>query len=220
MIRTEQLVKTYENGAIKALQGVDVAIAKGEFACIMGPSGSGKSTFLNMIGALDRPTSGRVWLNGHDLTNVPDLDRIRAREVGFVFQLHNLIPTLTAAENVEIPMFAVGRARAERQKRAAELLELVGLTHRANSIAVKLSGGERQRVSIARALANRPGVILADEPTGDLDSATGREIMKTLEQMRRESGATLIVVTHDLEVGERAGRWFRMRDGRMTEDAR
>ncbi len=215
-IRTVDLVKRYPQAEITALGGVSVEIARGEFFCIMGPSGSGKSTFLNLVGALDHPTSGEVFLNGRALSKEPDLDRVRAREVGFVFQLHNLIPTLTSIENVEIPMMGVGVGRGERRRRAVELLEAVGLAHRQGSIATRLSGGERQRVSIARALANRPSVILADEPTGDVDSHTGEQIMKCILDARRQSGATLVVVTHNPDVARGADRTLHMKDGRFA----
>ena len=215
VIRTVDLVKSYEAGAITALAGVSIEVACGEFACIMGPSGSGKSTFLNMVGALDHPTSGEVFLNGRALSLEPDLDKVRAREVGFIFQLHNLIPTLTSVENVEIPMMGIGVARAERRRRAEELLDAVGLGHRRRSIATRLSGGERQRVSIARALANRPSLILADEPTGDVDSKTGEQIMGCIQQARRQAGATLVVVTHNPELAKGADRALHMKDGRF-----
>ncbi|MHC4605615.1 MAG: ABC transporter ATP-binding protein [Planctomycetota bacterium] len=217
MIRTKDLIKHYEDGRIRALDGVTIEIPRGEFLCIMGPSGSGKSTFLNMVGALDHPTSGEVVLNGRALSNEPDLDRVRAQEVGFVFQLHNLMPTLTAVENVEIPMFAVGLPRRERRRRATGLLEKVGLAERLHSIATKLSGGERQRVAIARALANEPSVLLADEPTGDVDSATGAEIMQALLGARGETGATLVVVTHNPDIAADADRLVRMKDGKFTD---
>src|SRR6185503_17383590 len=155
-IRTIDLVKRYDGAAITALAGVSIEVDRGSYLCIMGPSGSGKSTFLNLVGALDTPTSGDVILNGRPLSTERNLDAVRAREVGFIFQLHNLIPTLTSIENVEIPMMAVGVSRRERRQRAIELLGQVGLSHRLNSVATRLSGGERQRVSIARALANKP----------------------------------------------------------------
>ena len=214
-VRAVDLVKTYEGGAIQALQGVSAEIRRGEFFGIMGPSGSGKSTFLNMIGALDYPTSGEVHLNGRALSKERDLDAVRAREVGFVFQLHNLIPTLTAVENVEIPMMGLGVPRGERRRRAEELLDQVGLSQRLRSIATRLSGGERQRVSIARALANRPSVLLADEPTGDVDLKTGEQILECLLGARRQSGATLVVVTHNPEVVRTADRVLTMRNGRL-----
>jgi putative ABC transport system ATP-binding protein len=214
-IRTVDLVKRYPGADITALAGVSVEVARGQFFCIMGPSGSGKSTFLNMIGALDTPTSGEVILNGRALSKEPNLDAVRAKEVGFIFQLHNLLPMLTSIENVEIPMMALGVPRRERRARAIELLGSVGLGHRLNSIATRLSGGERQRVSIARALSNRPAVILGDEPTGDVDSKTGEQIMACIHEARRQSGATLVVVTHNPDVAIGADRTLHMKDGRL-----
>ena len=215
-VRTVDLVKQYEGGAINALAGVSVEIARGEHLCIMGPSGSGKSSFLNMVGALDYPTSGEVWLNGRALSRERDLDAVRAREVGFIFQLHNLIPMLTSIENVEIPMMALGVRRRERRLRAEELLEAVALPERKRSIATRLSGGERQRVSIARALANRPTLILADEPTGDLDSKTGEQVMACIQEARRKIGATLVVVTHNPDLAPAADRCLEMKDGHLS----
>ena len=212
-IRTIDLVKRYPGADITALAGVSIDVQRGQFFCIMGPSGSGKSTFLNLVGALDTPTSGDVILNGWPLSKERNLDAVRAREVGFIFQLHNLIPTLTSIENVEIPMMAVGLARRERRQRAIELLGSVGLSHRLHSVATRLSGGERQRVSIARALANRPAVILGDEPTGDVDSKTGEQIMACIQEARKQSGATLIVVTHNPDVAKGADRILHMKDG-------
>ena len=212
-IRTVDLVKRYENADITALAGVSISVERGHYLCIMGPSGSGKSTFLNLVGALDTPTSGEVFLNGRALSHERNLDAVRAREVGFIFQLHNLLPTLTSVENVEIPMMALGVSRAERRKRAVGLLGDVGLSHRLHSIATRLSGGERQRVSIARALANRPALILADEPTGDVDSKTGGQIMSCIQEARKQTGATLVVVTHNPDVARGADRTLHMKDG-------
>ena len=212
-IRTIDLVKRYPGADITALAGVSIDVARGQFFCIMGPSGSGKSTFLNMIGALDTPTSGDVILNGRPLSQERNLDAVRAKEVGFIFQLHNLLPTLTSIENVEIPMMALGVPRRERRQRAIELLGSVGLSHRLDSIATRLSGGERQRVSIARALANRPAVILGDEPTGDVDSKTGEQIMACIHEARKQSGATLVIVTHNPDVAKGADRTLHMKDG-------
>jgi ABC-type lipoprotein export system ATPase subunit len=212
-IRTVDLVKRYEGASITALAGVSIEVERGSFLCIMGPSGSGKSTFLNLVGALDTPTSGEVILNGRSLSQERNLDAVRAREVGFIFQLHNLIPTLTSIENVEIPMMAVGVPRRERRQRAVELLGQVGLSHRLNSVATRLSGGERQRVSIARALANKPALILGDEPTGDVDSKTGDQIMACIQEARKQSGATLVVVTHNPDVAKGADRMLHMKDG-------
>ena len=212
-IRTKDLVKRYDGAGITALAGVSIDVERGRYLCIMGPSGSGKSTFLNLVGALDVPTSGEIFLNGRALSSEPNLDVVRAWEVGFIFQLHNLIPTLTSIENVEIPMMAVGVSRGERRARAVDLLTQVGLSHRLNSVATRLSGGERQRVSIARALANRPGLILADEPTGDVDSKTGEQIMACIHEARRQSGATLVVVTHNPDLARGADRTLHMKDG-------
>jgi putative ABC transport system ATP-binding protein len=212
-VRTTNLVKRYDSAGVTALAGVSIDVERGHYLCIMGPSGSGKSTFLNLVGALDVPTSGEVVLNGRPLSTERNLDVVRAKEVGFIFQLHNLIPTLTSVENVEIPMMAVGASRGERRSRAVDLLTQVGLSHRLNSVATRLSGGERQRVSIARALANRPGLILADEPTGDVDSKTGEQIMACIHEARRQSGATLVVVTHNPEIARGAERTLHMKDG-------
>jgi len=212
-IRTKDLVKRYDGAGITALAGVSIQVDRGHYLCIMGPSGSGKSTLLNLMGALDVPTSGEVELNGRPLATERNLDAVRAREVGFIFQLHNLIPTLTSIENVEIPMMAIGVPRRERKERAVELLTQVGLSHRLESIATRLSGGERQRVSIARALANRPSLILADEPTGDVDSKTGEQIMACIQTARKQSGATLVVVTHNPDIAEGADRTLHMKDG-------
>jgi ABC-type lipoprotein export system ATPase subunit len=212
-IRTIDLVKRYPCADITALAGVSIDVARGQFFCVMGPSGSGKSTFLNMIGALDTPTSGDVILNGRPLSQERNLDAVRAKEVGFIFQLHNLLPTLTSIENVEIPMMALGVPRRERRQRAIELLGSVGLSHRLDSIATRLSGGERQRVSIARALANRPAVILGDEPTGDVDSKTGEQIMACIHEARKQSGATLVIVTHNPDIARGADRTLHMKDG-------
>jgi ABC-type lipoprotein export system ATPase subunit len=212
-IRTKDLVKRYDAAGITALAGVSLEVERGQYLCIMGPSGSGKSTLLHLVGALDVPTSGEVMLNGRSLATERNLDVVRAREVGFIFQLHNLIPTLTSIENVEIPMMAVGVPRGERKERAEHLLTQVGLSHRLNSVATRLSGGERQRVSIARALANRPSVILADEPTGDVDSKTGDQIMECIQAARKQSGATLIVVTHNPDLSKGADCTLHMKDG-------
>jgi ABC-type lipoprotein export system ATPase subunit len=183
----------------------------------MGPSGSGKSTLLNMIGALDRPTRGEVFVNGEDLAKIQNQDKFRAKSVGFVFQLHNLIPTLTAQENVEVPMMGHLGAAA-RKKRAAELLELVDLAGRANHLSNQLSGGERQRVAVARALANDPPLVLADEPTGSLDSASGRSLMMLLRELNKGQGVTFIVVTHDPAVARQTNRVLVMADGKIVRE--
>ena len=217
IIETRDLVKLYGDGAqVRALDGVSLAIEGGEFVSVMGPSGSGKSTLLNMLGALDRPTSGQVLIEGQDLNKVKDLDRFRARTVGFVFQLHNLIPTLTACENVEVPMRGQPIGARARRKRAIELLELVGLAGRMNHLPNQLSGGERQRVAIARSLANRPRLVLADEPTGNLDSQSGAEVIALMRRLNHELGTTFIVVTHDEAVARQTDRILVMQDGQIV----
>jgi putative ABC transport system ATP-binding protein len=219
-IAVRGLVKTYEEGRLRALDGVDLEIEPGEFVAIVGPSGCGKSTLLNLVSALDRASAGSVEVGGVDLSRHPDLNRFRAREVGLVFQLDNLLPSLTAQENVQVPMFGQGRSAAERRARADELLRFVGLEGRSRTRPPQLSGGERQRVAIARALANEPRIVLADEPTGRLDSHTSTQVMDLLESMCRESGVTLIVVSHDPEVAGRARRVIHMLDGRIVDDER
>ena len=217
IIETRDLIKLYGDGAqVRALDGVSLAIEAGEFVSVMGPSGSGKSTLLNMLGALDRPTSGQVLIEGQDLNEVKDLDRFRARTVGFVFQLHNLIPTLTARENIEVPMRGQPIGARARHKRAIELLDLVGLAERINHLPNQLSGGERQRVAIARSLANRPRLILADEPTGNLDSQSGAEVIALMRRLNHELGTTVIVVTHDEAVARQTDRILVMQDGQIV----
>jgi ABC-type lipoprotein export system ATPase subunit len=219
IVETRDLVKVYGDGArVRALDEVNMQIAQGGFVSVMGPSGSGKSTLLNMIGALDRPTSGQVLVNGADLSVVRDLDNFRARTVGFIFQLHNLIPTLTAHENVEVPMMGQPVGRGKRRRRAEELLELVGLADRVDHLPNQLSGGQRQRVAIARALANQPALVLADEPTGDLDSQSGAEVIGLMRQLNHELGTTFIVVTHDPAVARQADRILVMRDGDIVHE--
>jgi len=219
IVETRDLVKVYGDGAeVRALDGVDMAVHKGEFVSVMGPSGSGKSTLLNMIGALDRPTNGTVLINGEDMAKVRDLDTFRARTVGFIFQLHNLIPTLTARENVEVPMRGQPIGARARHGRAKELLELVGLADRMNNLPNQLSGGERQRVAIARSLANQPAIVLADEPTGNLDSQSGAEVIALMHHLNRELGTTFIAVTHDPAVTRQTDRVLIMRDGRIVHE--
>ena len=219
IVETRDLVKVYGNGAeVRALDGVNMHVERGEFVSVMGPSGSGKSTLLNMLGALDRPTAGQVLVNGEDLAKVRDLDTFRARTVGFIFQLHNLIPTLTARENVEVPMIGQSIGRGKRRQRAEELLQLVGLSDRMNHLPNQLSGGQRQRVAIARALANRPALVLADEPTGDLDSQSGAEVIRLMHELNHELGTTIIVVTHDPAVARKTDRILVMRDGDIVHE--
>lgn len=215
-VEVRGVVKTFEKGRVRALDGVDLAVRRGEFVAVVGPSGCGKSTLLHLIAALDRPDAGVIVVNGVDLAQETDLSRHRAKGVGLVFQLDNLLPTLTAGENVQVPMFETGRSAAERRDRARQLLELVDLANKEHNVPVDLSGGERQRVAIARALANDPPVLLMDEPTGRLDSASGRRILDLVERLRLERSLTVILVTHDRDVATRAERIVRMLDGRVV----
>jgi len=219
VVETRNLTKVYgDGGQVRALDGVNLVIHEGEFVAVMGPSGSGKSTLLHLLGALDRPTAGTCSVGGEDLATVPDLDAFRSRTVGFVFQLHNLIPTMTAVENVEVPMQEQQAAAGERRKRANELLGLVDLGDRLQFLPNQLSGGERQRVAIARALANDPMIVLADEPTGNLDSKSTEEIMRLMRRLNREQGKTFIVVTHNPAVARAADRLITLRDGKVLRD--
>jgi len=219
IIETRSLTRLYGDGAeVRALDGVDLTIYEGEFVAIMGPSGSGKSTLLHMLGALDRPTSGQIFIDGQDLTTVRRLDRFRSQTVGFVFQLHNLIPSLTALENVETPLMESDLRAGERRRRAQSLLDLVDLRDRAHHLPNQLSGGQRQKVAVARALANEPRLILADEPTGNLDSVSGAEIMDMLRRLNQERGATIIIVTHDPLVARCTQRRVALKDGRIVSD--
>jgi len=219
VVEVKDLLKVYGDGQkIHALDNVSFAVRAGEFVSVMGPSGSGKSTLLNMLGALDRPTSGQVIIKGQDMTKLRDVDSFRAKTVGFVFQLHNLIPTLSAIENVEVPMQGQGLSPAKRRKRAVELLALVGLGDRFQHVPSQLSGGQRQKVAIARALANQPAILLADEPTGNLDSQSGDEVMKLLEDLHSQHGMTIFVVTHDMSIARRTHRVLVMKDGRIVRE--
>lgn len=218
IIRINGLKKSFDNGKITALNGVDLNIKKGEFVSIIGPSGSGKSTLLNMLGALDRPDEGSIKVAGYDLTKTKDLNRFRSREIGFIFQLHNLIPNLTVLENVEIPMYESSISSKEMRKRAIELLKYVELSDKMKRKPTELSGGERQRVAIARALANNPSIILADEPTGSLDSKTGQMILQRLQDMHEKENLTLIMVTHDMNVASMAERTIKVLDGKIVEN--
>ncbi|HEY7329994.1 MAG TPA: ABC transporter ATP-binding protein [Gemmataceae bacterium] len=215
LLRTERLCKTYPDGQVNALVDVSLSIRPGEFVAIMGASGSGKSTLLNMLGALDRPTSGDVFYEDRPLSAIPDLDRFRAQKIGFVFQSFFLLPTLTALENVQIPMFEGPLGVRQRSAKASELLKLVGMSHRLHHRPPQLSVGERQRIAIARSLANDPLLLLADEPTGNLDSRTAAEVLDLFAHLNRDKGMTLVMVTHGQEVADRAQRIIRMRDGRI-----
>jgi ABC-type lipoprotein export system ATPase subunit len=218
LVETVGLTRVFGDGApINALDNVSIQIAAGELVAVMGPSGSGKSTLLNQIGALDKPTSGEVYVAGQNLATLKDVDSFRAETVGFIFQLHNLLPTLTARENVEAPM--VGHLPAsKRRQRADELLGMVGLDDRANHLPNQLSGGERQRVAVARALANNPPLVLADEPTGSLDTHAGRSLMDLIKSLNRDYGTTFIVVTHDPAVARQTQRVLVMADGRILRE--
>ena len=218
LVETKNLTRIYGDGEeIHALDGVSMKINHGELVTVMGPSGSGKSTLLNLIGALDKPTSGKVYINGQDLASIRNKDSFRAKTVGFVFQLHNLIPTLTARENIEVPL--MGQiARSERRKRSKELLELVGLGDRMRHLPNQLSGGQRQRVAVARALANNPPLVLADEPTGSLDTEAGSSLMNLLYELNQSQGTTYIVVTHDIAVARQTNRVLVLEDGKFVRE--
>ncbi len=212
ILRADGLVRIYPDGEVQALRGVSMDVVRGESVAITGPSGCGKSTLLHILGGLDRPTEGEVYFEGSPLARL-DLDEFRALRVGFVFQSFHLLSTLTALENVQIPMFEAPWPRRERATRASGLLTEVGLAHRLRHRPGRLSVGERQRVAIARALANEPTVLLADEPTGNLDSRNEAEILALLDRIRRQRGLTLVVVTHSSEVAKHADREVKMRDG-------
>jgi len=215
IISVSDVVKHYDDGRIHALDGASLEIAEAEFVAIIGPSGSGKSTLLHMLGALDVPDEGTVIVDGKDLTQVRDLASFRRVTVGFVFQLHNLIPTLTAWENVQVPLMESRLSPRKRKERALELLSELELTDRAENLPTELSGGERQRVAIARALANDPRILIADEPTGAVDSANSARIVQMLRRLAKERGMTLVVVTHDPMVASQADRIVTILDGRV-----
>jgi putative ABC transport system ATP-binding protein len=221
IIRTEGLTKHYVLGAetVRAVREVDLLIEPGEYVAIMGPSGSGKSTFMNMIGCLDTPTSGDYWLNGQLVSELSDdqLARVRNREIGFVFQTFNLLPRATALHNVELPLIYAGVGSKERRRRAAEKLELVGLADRMDHKPPEMSGGQRQRVAVARALVNEPALLLADEPTGNLDSVTSEEVMHQFDELN-EAGQTIIIVTHESDIAQHARRQVHLKDGFIERD--
>jgi len=215
ILEVRGLHKSYDAGRIEALRGVDLKIAAGEFLAISGPSGSGKSTLLQLLGGLDTPTSGEVLFNSAALGSAVDLDSYRCHQVGFIFQAFYLLPTLRALENVQVPMLAAAESGKCRLERAEGLLAEMGLEHRLNQFPNELSAGERQRVAIARALANNPTILLADEPTGNLDSANSARIMEILVGIQKRRGMTLIVITHEDEIARSAPRHVRIRDGRI-----
>jgi putative ABC transport system ATP-binding protein len=221
IVQATQIHKTYDTGAIKvhALRGIDLTVRRGEMVAIMGPSGCGKTTLLNCFSGLDEIDGGQVLIDGVALHDLPDDERsdYRAREMGFVFQLYNLLPVLSAVENVEMPLLVSGTGAREARRKAMELLDQVGLSDRAHHVPGELSGGQRQRVTIARALVNEPAIVWADEPTGDLDSETAGEIMDLMAHMNKTNDQTFVLVTHAGEVGDRADRIIRMRDGEIVD---
>lgn len=223
VVEARQLSKVYVMGGeeVRAVDGVDLEVRKGDFVSVMGPSGSGKTTLLNLIGCIDCPTSGAIRLDGQDTAGLKEveLDRLRMQRIGFVFQSFNLMPIMTALENVMFPMEMAGVSRKEQVKRATELLTWVGLPKRLHHKPRELSAGENQRVGIARALANSPSILLADEPTGNLDSKTTKEISLLFQRVNSEHGMTIMLITHNEAVAEVAGRVLRMRDGRIVSDA-
>jgi len=221
VLQTENLGKVYTLGRrkVNALSDVNLRVNKGDFISIMGPSGSGKTTLLNMLGCLDRPTNGKLILDGVDVTKVPEksLYKFRKYRIGFIFQTYNLMPYLNAIENVELPMEGTKKSKSERRKRAHELLEVVGLSAREEHKPLRLSAGEQQRVAIARALANNPSMLLADEPTGNLDTKTMFEIVRLLSKLNLTQGTTIVMVTHDGHVASRAGRILFLNDGKLLQ---
>ena len=223
LISLHDLTKTYDMGAtqVKALESVSLKIERNEYLAIMGPSGSGKSTLMNLIGCLDTPTSGSYILNGREVAALDDnaLAEIRNKEIGFIFQTFNLLSRTNALQNVELPLIYAGVGRQERHKRATEALKSVGLGDRMDHKPNELSGGQRQRVAVARALVNNPSILLADEPTGNLDSKTGEEIMELFDTLNR-NGNTIILVTHEEDIAQRAKRIVKLRDGRIVDDSR
>ena len=218
LIRLTNVLKQYDDGAVTALNNINLSIEKGSFVSIIGPSGSGKSTLLNMLGALDTPDSGQVIINGVDLARQKDLSDFRRHEIGFIFQLHNLLPNLNVQENVEIPLMDANMSEKDKHRRALLFIEAVGLLDKRKQKPNKLSGGERQRVAIARALVNFPSIILADEPTGALDTKNGQKVLDVLRFVHESIDATLIIVTHDINVARMADRTIEIRDGQIIND--
>ncbi len=218
LLEAKALTREFDDGQVQALRGVDFSVREGEFIAVSGPSGCGKSTLLQMLGALDKPTSGTLLYRGRSVADLPDPAAYRAREIGFIFQAFHLLPTFTAVENVQLPMFETDLSLSDRKERAIELLRLVGLEHRLNHFPSKLSGGERQRVAIARSLANSPSVLLADEPTGNLDSKNAHLVLDLIIRLQQEQGRTMVLVTHDPSIAGRASRTLQMMDGQIVSD--
>jgi len=222
-VTTKDVIKVYRAGKseVIALRGLDMAVSDRELVAVRGPSGCGKTTLLNLLGGIDRPTAGRIEVNGSNLVDLSDAELVRYRlqKVGFIFQFFNLVPTLTAEENVELPMRLAGKGPSARSKRTKELLELVGMTKRAVHRPDELSGGEQQRIAIGVALANDPSLLLADEPTGELDTKTGQEVLDLFQRMNQEFGKTIVVVTHDTRVSQIAHRILEIRDGKILGEA-
>ena len=218
LIEVVDVHRDFDGGHVLALRGVTFNISQGEFVAIIGSSGSGKSTLLSLLGTLDDPDKGEILFRGESISKLKDPAMFRSKNIGFIFQSFHLLPTLTSLENVQVPMFEMGWGVRERQRRARELLEAVGMDHRLDHLPSKLSGGERQRVAIARSLANNPPILLADEPTGNLDSKNSAQIMDLLEDLHRDKGMTLILVTHDLNVARAADRIITMKDGLVASD--
>jgi len=222
-VTTKDVIKVYSAGKseVIALRGLDMAVSDRELVAVRGPSGCGKTTLLNLLGGIDRPTAGRIEVNGSNLVDLSDAELVRYRlqKVGFIFQFFNLVPTLTAEENVELPMRLAGKGPSARSKRTKELLELVGMTKRAVHRPDELSGGEQQRIAIGVALANDPSLLLADEPTGELDTKTGQEVLDLFQRMNQEFGKTIVVVTHDTRVSQIAHRILEIRDGKILGEA-
>lgn len=217
LIVVDNVVKTFDRGQTRALDGATLTIERGEFVAIVGPSGCGKSTLMHLIAAMEQPDSGVIVVDGHNIERLPDISRYRAEEIGLIFQLHNLLPSLTASENVQVPMFASDLPAKQRKVRATQLLGLVGMAGKEDNLPTQLSGGERQRVAFARALANDPPILLADEPTGSLDSRTSMNMLDLLEQLQRDRQLTIVLITHDPNVAARADRIINMLDGRIVE---
>ncbi|MCE5268731.1 MAG: ABC transporter ATP-binding protein [Planctomycetaceae bacterium] len=218
IFRTENVSKLYPDGQVHAVEDVSISIRRGEYVSIMGPSGSGKSSLLNMIGTLDRPTAGEIYFEGQPYSKIRNLDRVRSQKFGFVFQSFYLLPILTSLENVQVPMFEGRLSGTARVRKAKELLDLVGMSHRMNHMPQKLSVGERQRVAIARSLVNDPIVLLADEPTGNLDSVSAEGVFELFAHLHQQQGMTIVLITHDEEFGQRAQRTIHMQDGHVRSD--